>query len=171
MSPTYSVCKNHGYLVGEQPICPHCGDKTEVYSRITGYYRPVANWNDGKAQEYKDRKVYDIGHSTLKRNGKGTSFVEAAVKKSNKDSSSNALNVDDAIMLFKTQTCPNCKIAGMMLDKAGVNYRVLDAEENPELVEKYNIMQAPTLIIPGEDGFRKLNGVSDIKGWLGERIS
>ena len=171
MSPTYSVCKNHGYLVGEQPICPHCGDKTEVYSRITGYYRPVANWNDGKAQEYKDRKVYDIGHSTLKRNGKGTSFVEAAVKKSNKDSNSNALNVDDAIMLFKTQTCPNCKIAGMMLDKAGVNYRVLDAEENPELVEKYNIMQAPTLIIPGEDGFRKLNGVSDIKGWLGERIS
>ncbi len=171
MSPTYSVCKNHGYLVGEQPICPHCGDKTEVYSRITGYYRPVANWNDGKAQEYKDRKVYDIGRSTLKRDGKGTSFVEAAVKKSNKDSSSNALNVDDAIMLFKTQTCPNCKIAGMMLDKAGVNYRVLDAEENPELVEKYNIMQAPTLIIPGEDGFRKLNGVSDIKGWLGERIS
>ena len=171
ISPTYSVCKNHGYLVGEQPICPHCGDKTEVYSRITGYYRPVANWNDGKAQEYKDRKVYDIGRSTLKRNGKGTSFVEAAVKKSNKDSSSNALNVDDAIMLFKTQTCPNCKIAGMMLDKAGVNYRVLDAEENPELVEKYNIMQAPTLIIPGEDGFRKLNGVSDIKGWLGERIS
>ena len=171
ISPTYSVCKNHGYLVGEQPICPHCGDKTEVYSRITGYYRPIANWNDGKAQEYKDRKVYDIGRSTLKRNGKGTSFVEAAVKKSNKDSSSNALNVDDAIMLFKTQTCPNCKIAGMMLDKAGVNYRVLDAEENPELVEKYNIMQAPTLIIPGEDGFRKLNGVSDIKGWLGERIS
>ena len=171
ISPTYSVCKNHGYLVGEQPICPHCGDKTEVYSRITGYYRPVANWNDGKAQEYKDRKVYDIGRSTLKRDGKGTSFVEAAVKKSNKDSSSNALNVDDAIMLFKTQTCPNCKIAGMMLDKAGVNYRVLDAEENPELVEKYNIMQAPTLIIPGEDGFRKLNGVSDIKGWLGERIS
>ena len=171
ISPTYSVCKNHGYLVGEQPICPHCGDKTEVYSRITGYYRPVANWNDGKAQEYKDRKVYDIGRSTLKRDGKGASFAEAAVKKSNKDSSSNALNVDDAIMLFKTQTCPNCKIAGMMLDKAGVNYRVLDAEENPELVEKYNIMQAPTLIIPGKDGFRKLNGVSDIKGWLGERIS
>ena len=74
-------------------------------------------------------------------------------------------------MLFKTQTCPNCKIAGMMLDKAGVSYRVLDADENPELVEKYKVMQAPTLIIPGEDGFQKLNGVSDIKGWLGERIS
>ncbi|MBP3867359.1 MAG: ribonucleoside triphosphate reductase, partial [Eggerthellaceae bacterium] len=65
MSPTYSVCKNHGYLTGEQFTCPHCGEKTEVYSRITGYYRPVQNWNDGKAQEYKDRKVYDIGHSTL----------------------------------------------------------------------------------------------------------
>lgn len=58
ISPTYSVCPNHGYLAGEQTTCPHCGEKTEVYSRITGYYRPVQNWNDGKAQEYRDRKVY-----------------------------------------------------------------------------------------------------------------
>lgn len=62
ISPTYSVCPNHGYLAGEQTTCPHCGEKTEVYSRITGYYRPVQNWNDGKAQEYRDRKVY---HTTL----------------------------------------------------------------------------------------------------------
>ncbi len=180
MSPTYSVCKNHGYLVGEQKVCPHCGEKTEVYSRITGYYRPVANWNDGKAQEYKDRKVYDIGRSVLKHEKatdnteqslSGSSFAEAAIKKSNKDASINALNVDEAVMLFKTQTCPNCRIAGMMLDKAGIQYKELDADENPELVEKYNIMQAPTLIIQSKDAFQKLNGVSDIKGWLGERIS
>ncbi|SCX98834.1 ribonucleoside triphosphate reductase [Butyrivibrio sp. INlla14] len=180
MSPTYSVCKNHGYLSGEQKVCPHCGEKTEVYSRITGYYRPVANWNDGKAQEYKDRKVYDIGRSVLKHEKaisnseqiqSGSSFAEAAIKKSNKDASINALNVDEAVMLFKTQTCPNCRIAGMMLDKAGIQYKELDADENPELVEKYNIMQAPTLIIQSKDAFQKLNGVSDIKGWLGERIS
>lgn len=62
LSPTYSVCKNHGYIVGEEKICDKCGEKTEVYSRITGYYRPVQNWNDGKAQEFKDRKVYKIKH-------------------------------------------------------------------------------------------------------------
>ncbi len=69
MSPTYSVCKDHGYLTGEQFTCPICGQKTEVYSRITGYYRPVQNWNDGKAQEYKDRLVYNIGHSHLSHTG------------------------------------------------------------------------------------------------------
>ncbi len=59
LSPTYSVCKNHGYITGEVYNCPYCNEKTEVNSRITGYYRPVQNWNDGKAQEFKDRKTYD----------------------------------------------------------------------------------------------------------------
>ncbi|MDE6965668.1 MAG: ribonucleoside triphosphate reductase, partial [Clostridiales bacterium] len=54
LSPTYSVCRNHGYIAGEIYTCPKCGEKTEVNSRITGYYRPVQNWNDGKAQEFKD---------------------------------------------------------------------------------------------------------------------
>ena len=58
LSPTYSVCAQHGYLVGEQPHCPHCEHETEVYSRITGYYRPVKNWNVGKSQEYQDRREY-----------------------------------------------------------------------------------------------------------------
>ncbi|MBR2974040.1 MAG: ribonucleoside triphosphate reductase, partial [Clostridia bacterium] len=65
LSPTYSVCKTHGYLQGEAFKCPECGADTEVYSRITGYYRPVQNWNDGKSQEYKERKVYDIENSKL----------------------------------------------------------------------------------------------------------
>ena len=60
LSPTYSICKEHGYLAGEQYKCPHCGAATEVYSRITGYYRPVQNWNDGKSEEFKERKVYKI---------------------------------------------------------------------------------------------------------------
>ncbi len=72
LSPTYSVCREHGYLVGEQYTCPHCGQATEVYSRITGYYRPVQNWNDGKLQEYKERKVYDIGASRLTHTGPET---------------------------------------------------------------------------------------------------
>jgi ribonucleoside-triphosphate reductase len=171
MSPTYSVCKEHGYLVGEQAVCPICGAKTEVYSRITGYYRPVANWNDGKAQEYKDRRVYNIGTSQLTHEGpKNINFMEAAVKKSNHDSNDTAVNVDNgAVMLFKTQTCPNCKIAGSLLDKAGVNYEILDANENPDLVEKFGIMQAPTLVIASGDCFKKVLGVSDIKTWIKER--
>ena len=63
MSPTYSVCKNHGYLAGEVTVCPDCGEPAEVYSRITGYYRPVQNWNVGKTQEYKDRQVYNLATS------------------------------------------------------------------------------------------------------------
>lgn len=67
ISPTYSICQDHGYIDGEQYTCPHCGKKTEVYSRITGYYRPVQNWNDGKIQEFKDRKEYKIEKSVMKK--------------------------------------------------------------------------------------------------------
>jgi ribonucleoside-triphosphate reductase len=173
MSPTYSVCKEHGYLTGEQAVCPVCGAKTEVYSRITGYYRPVANWNDGKAQEYKDRKVYNIAGSKLTHKGPNkVDFTEAAVKRSNNDSTDSVINIDmNTVMLFKTQTCPNCKIAGSLLDKAGINYHVLDATENPDLVEKYGIMQAPTLIVPSGDSYEKLLGVSDIKSWINTQVS
>lgn len=59
-SPTYSVCEKHGYFSGEHFLCPVCGEEAEVYSRITGYYRPVKNWNDGKTEEYKHRKVYKV---------------------------------------------------------------------------------------------------------------
>ena len=67
MSPTYSICKEHGYLSGEQYICPECGAATEVYSRITGYYRPVQNWNDGKAEEFKERRTYNVDGSALEK--------------------------------------------------------------------------------------------------------
>lgn len=60
ISPTYSVCKKHGYINGESFTCPICGESAEVYSRITGYYRPVQNWNDGKREEFKERKPYKV---------------------------------------------------------------------------------------------------------------
>ncbi len=60
ISPTYSICAEHGYLGGEEPVCTYCQKPTEVYSRITGYYRPVKNWNDGKQQEYQDRREYIV---------------------------------------------------------------------------------------------------------------
>ncbi len=142
LSPTYSVCREHGYIQGEQYTCPICGGNTEVYSRITGYYRPVRNWNDGKTQEYKERKVYNIETSVLKKKGEKCDC--------------------NAAMLFTTKTCPNCRIAKQLLDKAGIAYTVIDAEENAELSMQYNISQAPTLVIGGE----VYAGINNVKAFL-----
>ncbi|MBR5011825.1 MAG: ribonucleoside triphosphate reductase, partial [Clostridia bacterium] len=157
ISPTYSVCKNHGYIAGESFTCPECGEEAEVYSRITGYYRPVKNWNDGKAQEYKERKVYDISRSTLKRNG----APEACACEEKTEGGA------DATYLFTTATCPNCKIACALLDKAGVQYEKLLANEHADLVETYGVKQAPTLIVVKDGMVAKYVGVSDIKKMLG----
>ena len=126
LSPTYSVCKDHGYLAGEQFTCPHCGAKTEVYSRITGYYRPVQNWNDGKAQEFKDRKVYDLSHSALKT----SHAVKAEDGACRRDGS--GPRAGDGPVLFTRSGCPNCKTSKLMLDKAGVHYTVVNAEEDAD---------------------------------------
>ena len=168
MSPTYSVCADHGYLTGEQYTCPICGKKTEVYSRITGYYRPVQNWNDGKAQEFKDRKVYDIGHSHLTHTGPLPAPVDdvPVAEYVEKAAPAEDVAVNDEILLFKTPTCPNCKAATALLDKAGVHYTTLNANEEKELVDVYGVKQAPTLVVLKDGGFEKFRGVSDIKGWL-----
>ena len=156
LSPTYSVCKNHGYISGEYYTCPDCDEKTEVYSRITGYYRPVQNWNDGKAQEYKDRKVYNIGTSKLTHEG--------VVPQ--EETSSAETGIADGSYLFITATCPNCKIAYSILDKAGYAYEKLLANENTDLVEKFGVKQAPTLVVVKDGSFEKFPGVSEIKKML-----
>ena len=157
MSPTYSVCKNHGYIAGEEYTCPECGEKTEVYSRITGYYRPVQNWNDGKTQEYKDRKVYDVENSQLTHDGVIAEECDCA-----KVSAS-----EDASYLFTTATCPNCKIACSFLDKAGFKYEKLLANEHADLATEFGVKQAPTLVIVKNGEISKYAGVSDIKKMLG----
>jgi ribonucleoside-triphosphate reductase len=58
ITPSFSICDNHGYIPGESFKCPECGKKTEVYSRIVGYLRPVGTWNDGKRQEFRERTPY-----------------------------------------------------------------------------------------------------------------
>ena len=161
MSPTYSVCKDHGYLTGEQYICPHCGQKTEVYSRITGYYRPIQNWNDGKSQEFKDRKVYDIANSHLTHTGP----VEKAACACEAETPVAETEGKKAI-LFVSTTCPNCKMAIQLLDKAGFAYEKIVATEKPELANQFGVKQAPTLVIVDGDQVQKFGGVSDIKGML-----
>ena len=158
MSPTYSVCRHHGYITGEQYVCPTCGETTEVYSRITGYYRPVQNWNVGKTAEFRNRKTYDIEHSVMANShaiDRGVNeCVEPEVRK---------------IMLFTTKTCPNCKMAKMMLDKAGIEYTAIDAEENVELTVSMGVKKAPTLFVPSEDGYEVYSNASEIKGWIESR--
>ncbi|MEF9941633.1 MAG: ribonucleoside triphosphate reductase [Lachnospiraceae bacterium] len=159
MSPTYSICKDHGYLSGEQYTCPECGGVTEVYSRITGYYRPVQNWNDGKAQEFKERKLYNIPNSKL--------HVKHVVdsKESVKNQKSTEM-VQPKTLLFTTKTCPNCKIARGMLEQAQIPFEVVDAEEQTELVSKYDIKQAPTLVVINEVGVEKLSNASNIRKYV-----
>ena len=174
MSPTYSICRKHGYLTGEQYRCPHCGEVTEVYSRITGYYRPVQNWNAGKTQEFKDRRLYDIPHSKLKRGGQvivdGASCcdTEAAAQVIEKAAEA-AKQVNESgrkLLLFATKTCPNCRMAKMILDNAGIKYEVVDAEENPELTKKYEVKQAPTLIVAEGPTVEKIVNASNIKRFV-----
>jgi ribonucleoside-triphosphate reductase len=156
ISPIYSVCKNHGYINGEVFECPICKEKTEVYSRITGYYRPVSNWNDGKAQEYKDRVSYEIANSKLtKEVKKETKKIKKEVKK-------------DTAILFGTKTCPNCKMAKKLLDKKEFKYNYIDADENLDLVNEYNVKQAPTLIVVKKGELNKISNVSNIKKYLNE---
>ena len=58
VTPTFSVCSAHGYLRGEQAVCPKCGEATEVWSRVVGFYRPVKNWNPGKKSEFEERRTF-----------------------------------------------------------------------------------------------------------------
>ena len=157
LSPTYSICKEHGYLTGEQAVCPHCGAPTEIYSRITGYYRPVQNWNDGKLQEYANRTEYDIEHSELKRP------VSAVVTLSDyaNDVKVSVGTPEEVRYLFTTKTCPNCKLAKEYLK--GVSYIPIDAEENMELATKYGIMQAPTLVVVNGEEYTKYVNAGNIK--------
>ena len=153
LSPTYSVCKNHGYLAGEQPVCPFCGEKAEVYSRITGYYRHVQNWNDGKAQEFKDRRTYDIGASKL---------THCGVQEQAQTPEPSAEQPCEAVELFATKTCPNCKQAEQLLDAADIRYTVRFAEENRDAVRALGIRQAPTLVAGGQ----KWTGVSGVREFI-----
>ena len=160
LSPTYSICKEHGYLAGEVKICPHCGAKTEVYSRITGYYRPVQNWNDGKLQEYANRTEYDIVHSSLKRP------TRSVVTLSNfaEDVEVKVEQPQDIKYLFTTKTCPNCKLVKEYLKN--VPYVTIDAEENMELARRYGVMQAPTLVVVNGDSHKKYVNASNIKKYV-----
>ena len=172
MSPTYSVCTDHGYIAGEEYKCPICGKTTEVYSRITGYYRPVQAWNDGKSQEFKDRRTYNIErsnelHPELSVGNGGVRTIVPTPAPCCEEVEVLEENIGTEVLLFATKTCPNCKMAAVFLEKAGIPYKKLLADENVDLVNKYGIKQAPTLIVAenGVEVDRAVN-LSNIKKYI-----
>ncbi len=163
ISPTYSVCCNHGYIAGEEYTCPDCGNDTEVYSRITGYYRPVQNFNDGKAQEFKDRKVYDVFNSSLKKEERTVDHAHCGCGCEEKSVSTDK---DAKFVLFATKTCPKCKIAAQLLEKAGIAYEKLFVEDNVQLATELALKQAPTLVIYKGDVAEKIADLPAIKTFI-----
>ena len=167
ISPTYSICKEHGYISGEHFKCPKCGQPAEVYSRITGYYRPVQNWNDGKLQEFSQRKTYDIANSSY--HGVNQHIVSdtcCGEQDVRVQADPNIKKNDGEILLFTTKTCPNCKMAKMMLDKAGIKYTVIDAEDQKDLTQKYGVKKAPTMLVANGQGYDRYENASFIKKFV-----
>ncbi len=197
MSPTYSVCKNHGYLVGEVHKCPTCGMETEIYSRITGYYRPIKNWNDGKSKEYEMRKEYVLSNQSecgCSNDGvNADSAASEASKETNNNNHANGTGLNEVhetfdvnkevgtsgtphtnkaagnekgFLLFGTKTCPNCDIAKSKLNEKNVMFEFIDAEEMPDLTQKYGVMSAPTLIKFNDNGYDKIVNASNIINFI-----
>ncbi|MDO5140290.1 MAG: ribonucleoside triphosphate reductase [Eubacteriales bacterium] len=204
LSPTYSVCSDHGYLMGEHSTCPICGKKTEVYSRITGYYRPVQNWNDGKTQEFEDRLEYDINASYCSCRASlrvaddvqpagvsaasaeettataaaaataqasvstaETAAVGAAVKTADAPGKkADGAVLADGLYLVTTTTCPNCATAKVKLGEAGIEYTLINADNEPQIARKLRIMQAPTLVRVEDGKAEKLVGVGSITKYI-----
>lgn len=178
LSPTYSICENHGYIAGEHFSCPHCGNATEVYSRITGYYRPVRNWNDGKSSEFENRKTYEpeelfsVNRNLLEEAGVemprvGTQTLGRANRVESPASNSDA----EKLILVTTKTCPNCQAAKNYLNQAGIEYDVILADEadGAEIAVQYSISAAPTLIVKSGEEAELYSNVSNIRAYIGKR--
>lgn len=175
-SPTYSICPDHGYIKGEEWTCPECGKKTEVYSRVTGYYRAVQNFNDGKAHEFADRKEYKVNSDSLPKSENECGHCKTDYTELPKtDIEPNIENTVRTIlagtrkpMLFTTATCPNCKMAKKFISEYGFDCDILLAEKNSDLVKMYEITSAPTLIVFEQGQPKKIQNVSNIRKFLEE---
>ena len=155
MSPTYSVCREHGYISGEHYTCPKCGSNTEVYSRITGYYRPVQNWNDGKIQEWNERKEYDLSTSKLKKCLFKQEEQQVVSEEKDVNSGKN--------LLFIGKECPNCKMAEFVLNKGHIDFVPIVAEEHKDLAVKYGVSLTPTLIVAHDNTYDVYENASNVK--------
>ena len=171
ISPTYSVCSDHGYIAGEHFNCPKCGKKTEVYSRITGYYRPVQNWNSGKTQEYSERLEYNIDESMKNfDHGKHGIKAEETACCCEKPAAEAAPAVGaERVVLFATKTCPKCKIAASLLEREGVEFDKVYHEDSPEFAKEHGISQAPTLVVETGDKVITFSDITGVKQFIANK--
>ena len=167
-SPTYSICPDHGYITGEHWECPTCGKPTEVYSRVTGYYRAVQNFNDGKAHEFRDRKEYVINSSAFSDpvdESEDSVCKECSVPPVEDQKQDTVVSATKPI-LFTTATCPNCKMAKRFIEEAGFDCDIVLADENADLARQYGVSQAPTLIVFNDGEPETIKNVSNIRKYL-----
>ncbi len=167
ISPTYSVCRADGYIAGEHKTCPTCGQEAEVYSRITGYYRPVKNWNDGKAQEFLDRREYVLEEAGPQ---------PAAARKEPYKPHNAQVEIKgpriapqagpEKLLLFTTPTCASCAMVKKTLASAGIAYELMDAAEHQDLVERYEVLQAPSLVAVSNGGAEKYAGPAAVLSYI-----
>ena len=161
LSPTYSICPDHGYLTGEQYVCPQCGKKTEVWSRITGYYRPVQNWNDGKAQEFQDRQEY-ISENSVLRAREVMADVRAAADKAKEEVREEVpANGNDVLTIYVQDHCPKCKGAEQRLQLSGVQYKEVNCSNNMDEARRLNLTETPTIIDPDGTRFVGANAAAE----------
>jgi ribonucleoside-triphosphate reductase (formate) len=167
ISPTFSVCQDHGYIAGEKFECPTCGAETEVYSRIVGYYRAVKNWNAGKREEYRHRKTFAVPDAAETKDERVAPFAlesadaaPAAAHGSASDGAAigeaSAFGLpadgtqagDVSWMLFARKTCPNCPPVKAKVAELSLPGRIVDADspEGAELAVRYGVTSAPTVI-------------------------
>ncbi len=165
MSPTYSICHEHGYLTGEQEVCPHCGAATEVWSRITGYYRPVQNWNDGKVQEYNHRKEYEVENSRIEGR-RLCDREEGLAPVAQEEAPAAECRGDVKVLLISRVTCPNCRVAEQLLAEAGVAYEEIIADDNMALCRKLGVRGAPTLVLTDGENHKNYYNVPEIKKYI-----
>jgi anaerobic ribonucleoside-triphosphate reductase len=156
LSPTYSICKDHGYISGSHFTCPTCGKPAQVFSRITGYYRPVDNFNFGKKEEFNERATFD--RSTRQIPAKMHAIED------HQTDSGEIKGKSSKMYLFTTPTCPNCKMAKTFLQDMDVE--IINANENMDMAGKYGVMQAPTLVIVDGLTYTKIVNVSNIKKFV-----
>ena len=162
----YSICKNHGYIVGEVYECPDCGEKTEVYSRITGYYRPIQHWNDGKTQEFADRKEYNIYTSRLKHEGPMVEMNHpkaetAATAATPAETVAEAPAASGIPTMYVKDHCPKCKGAEQRFKLGGIEYNEVNCSANMDIARELNIQFTPTIIDPDGTRYEGDNAAAD----------
>ena len=155
ITPTFSVCWDHGYLNGEHFNCPECGRDSEVYTRIVGYYRSVTNWNLGKKSEYKERKEFDVHEE------KSPKIIEIVPQKESEAASSTGFSIPainanggvHAYKLFYSESCPSCPAVKDYVSNLKIVGEMVNASTDEGLDEarKYGIYSTPTVLLFDQD--------------------